>query len=67
MYRPDINNHDLTPITFQFEKIKIPSGNRIELNSWFSFKDSKKKTLVFFMVTQEISETVFINLMRLIK
>lgn len=48
MYRPDINNHDLTPITFQFEKIKIPSGDRIELNSWFSFKDSKKKTLVFF-------------------
>lgn len=48
MYRPDINNHDLTPIVFQFEKVKIPSGDRIELNSWFSFKDSKKKTLVFF-------------------
>jgi len=48
MYRPDINNHDLTPITFQFEKVKIPSGNNIELNSWFSLKDPKKKTLVFF-------------------
>ena len=48
MYKPNINSYDLSSIQFDYKKVKIPSEKNIELNSWFSFKNSKKKTLVFF-------------------
>ena len=48
MYHPDINSYDDTGIQFKFKKVEIPSTENIVLNSWYSFKNSNYKTLVFF-------------------
>jgi len=48
MYHPDINSYDETGIQFEFKKVEIPSTENIVLNSWYSFKNSNYKTLVFF-------------------
>ena len=48
MYHPDINSYDDTGIKFEFKKVEISSTENIVLNSWYSFKNSNYKTLVFF-------------------
>jgi len=48
MYHPKVKNLDPTPIAFEYQEVFIPSGNDIELRSWFSFKPQNKKTVLFF-------------------
>ena len=48
MYKPNINSYDFSSIKFDYKKVKIPSEKNIVINFWFSFKNIKNKTLVFF-------------------
>ena len=48
MYYPNVNSYDSVKKTFQFQKVKIKSGENITLSSWYSYKNPNYKTLVFF-------------------